>query len=63
VENVNRDDLRKRNAEMSISLQKHPTVIRNMTRSWVRRLIVKVTVHDDRFEVVFRSGVMVEVDG
>jgi len=61
VENVGRDDLRKRNAEMSIFLRKQPTVIKEYDEKLVRRLIDKVMVHEDRFEVVFRSGVMVKV--
>jgi len=63
LENIGRDDLRKRNAEMSIFLRKQPTVIKEYDEKLVRRLIDKVTVHEDRFEVVFRSGVKVEVDG
>ncbi len=63
VENAGRDDLRKRIAEMSILLRKQPTVIKEYDEKLVRRLIDKVSVHEDRFEVVFRSGVMVAVDG
>ena len=63
VENAGRDDLRKRNAEMSIFLRTQPTVIKEYDEKLVRRLINKVTVHEDRFEVVFRSGVTVDVEG
>jgi site-specific DNA recombinase len=63
VENAGRDDLRKRIAEMSIFLRKQPTVIKEYDEKLVRRLIDKVTINEDRFEVVFRSGVMVEVEG
>jgi site-specific DNA recombinase len=63
VETAGRDDLRKRIAEMSIFLRKQPTVIKEHDEKLVRRLIDKVTIHEDRFEVVFRSGVMVEVEG
>jgi len=63
VENVGRDDLRKRNAEMSVFLRKQPAVIKEYDEKLVRRLIDKVIVHEDRFEVVFRSGVIVEVIG
>ena len=61
VENAGRDDLHKRNAEISIFLRKQPTVIKEYDEKLVRRLIDKVTFYEDRFEVVFRSGVMVEV--
>ena len=60
LENAGRDDLRKWNAEMSIFLRKQPTIIKEYEKL-VRRLIDKVTVYEDRFEVVFRSGVMVDV--
>ena len=55
VENVGRADLRKRNAEMSIFLRKQPTVIMEYDEKLVRRLIDKVTVYENRFEVAFRS--------
>ena len=48
---------------MSIFLRKQPTVIKGFDEKLVRRLIDKVTVYEDRFEVIFRSGVMVDVDG
>jgi site-specific DNA recombinase len=49
-------------AEMSIFLRKQPTIIKEYDEKLVRRLIDKVTVDKDRFEVVFRSGVIVDVD-
>ena len=61
VENVGRDDLRKRNAEMSIFLLKQQTVIKEYDEKLVRRLSDKVKVYEDLYEVVFRSGVMVDV--
>jgi len=54
--------MRKRIAEMSIFLRKQPTVIKEYDEKLVRRLIDKVTVYEDRFEVVFRSGVASEVE-
>ena len=48
---------------MSIFLRRQPTVIKKYDEKLVRWLIDKVTVNEDRFEVVFRSSVMVEVDG
>jgi site-specific DNA recombinase len=48
---------------MSIFLRKQPTVIKEYDEKLVRRLIDKVTIHEDRFEVVFRSGIVVEVEG
>jgi site-specific DNA recombinase len=62
TENAGRDDLRKQIAEMIIFLRKQPTVIKEYDEKLVRRLIDKMTVFEDRFEVVFRSGVAVEVE-
>lgn len=62
VENAGRDDLRKRNDEMSIFLPKQMTVIKEYDEKLVRRLIDKVTIYEDQFEEMFRSEVMVEVD-
>lgn len=53
VENVGRIELRKRIAE----LRKQPTAIMEQDEKLIRRLIDKVTVYEDRFEVVFRSGI------
>ena len=63
ADNASRDELRKRIAEMSIFLRKQPTVIKEYDEKLVRRLIEKVTVSEDRFDVVFRSGVTVDVEG
>ncbi len=46
---------------MSFFLRKQPTVIKEYDEKLVRRLIDKVTVYEDRFEVMFRSGVSVAV--
>ena len=48
---------------MSIFLRKQPTVIKEYDEKLVRRLIEKVTVSEDRFDVVFMSGVTVDVEG
>lgn len=48
---------------MSISLRKQPTVIKEYDEKLIRRLIDKFTVYEDRFAVVFRSGVTVDVEG
>ena len=33
-----------------------------MMNCWLRRLIEKVTVYDERFEVEFKSGAKVDVE-
>ena len=62
VENANRDELRKRIADMSAFLQEQPTVIPSYEESLVRRLIEKVTIYEDKFTVEFNSGVSIEIE-
>ena len=57
LENVNRDELKKRIADKSTFLKKQPTALVQL----VRRLIEKVTIHEDKFTVEFKSSVTVEV--
>jgi site-specific DNA recombinase len=62
VENANRDELKKRIADMSTFLKEQPTTITEYDEQLVRRLIEKVTVYEDKFTVEFKSGVTVDVD-
>jgi site-specific DNA recombinase len=62
VENTNRDELKKRMADMSTFLKKHPITLTEYDEQLVRRLIEKVTVYEDKFTVEFKSGLMVDVD-
>jgi site-specific DNA recombinase len=61
VENANRDELRKRIADMSAFLKKQPTALIGYDEQLVRRLIEKVTVYEDKFTVEFKSGLTVDV--
>jgi site-specific DNA recombinase len=61
IENANRDELRKRMADMGAFLQEQPTEVAEYDEKLVRRLIEKVTVYEDRFTVEFKSGVKEEV--
>jgi site-specific DNA recombinase len=61
VENANRDELRKRIADMSVFLREQPTTITEYDEQLIRRLIEKVTVYEDKFTVEFKSGVAVDV--
>ena len=47
---------------MGIFLQEHPTALTEFNEPLVQRLIVKVTVYEDRFTVDFKSGVTVDMD-
>ena len=62
VENANRDELKKRIADMSAFLQEQPATITEYDEQLVRRLIEKVTVYEDKFTVEFKSGLTVDVE-
>jgi site-specific DNA recombinase len=62
VENANRDELKKRMADMSTFLKKQSTALTEYNEQLVRRLIEKVTVYEDKFTVEFKSGVTVDID-
>jgi site-specific DNA recombinase len=62
LENANRDELKKRIADMSTFLKKQSTALAEYDEQLVRRLIEKVTVYEDKFTVEFKSGVTVDVE-
>jgi site-specific DNA recombinase len=62
AENANRDELKKRIADMSTFLREQPTALTEYDEQLVRRLIEKVTVYEDKFTVEFKSGVTVDVE-
>jgi len=62
VENANRDELKKRMADMSTFLKKQPTALTEYDEQLVRRMIEKTTIYEDKFAVEFKSGVTVDVD-
>lgn len=62
LDNLGRDELRKRIADMSNFLQDQPTSLAEYDEQLVRRLIEKVTVYKDKFTVEFKSGVTVDVN-
>jgi site-specific DNA recombinase len=62
VENANRDELKKRIADISTFLRKQPTAITEYDEQLIRRLIEKVTVYEDMFTVEFKSGLTVDID-
>jgi site-specific DNA recombinase len=63
LENANRDELKKRMADMSTFLKKQSTLLTKYDEQLIRRLIEKVTVFEDKFTVEFKSGVAVDVEG
>ncbi|WP_416148941.1 recombinase family protein [Salipaludibacillus sp. HK11] len=62
VENAEREGKRQRIAEMIDYLNEQSSELDEYDEQLVRRLIEKVTVHDDRIEVEFKSGMSVGVD-
>ena len=62
LESANRDELKKRMADMSTFLKKQPTALTEYDEHLVRRLIEKVTIFEDKFTVEFKSGLTVDVN-
>ena len=62
IENANRDELKKRIADMSTFLRNQPTAITEYDEQLVRRLIEKVTVYENKFTVGLKSGMTVDVE-
>ena len=62
LESAGRDELKKRIADMATFLQGQPASIAEYDEPLVRRLIEKVTVFEDMFNVEFKSGVTVDVN-
>lgn len=62
TESAERNGLKKQIAEMREFLNSQTTEVSEYDEQLVRRLIEKVTVYDERFEVKFKSGVTVDVE-
>ena len=60
VESAEREGLKQRIKEMREFLEQQSTEVTEYDELLVRRLIEKVTVYDDRFEVEFKSGAKVD---
>lgn len=60
AKSAEREGLKKRIAEMREFLDSQPTEVLEYDEQLVRRLIEKVTVYDERFEVEFKSGMTVD---
>ncbi|CAI3297981.1 hypothetical protein [Enterococcus cecorum] len=62
LENIMRERKRQRIAEMTDFLNEQSYELEEYDEQLVRRLIEKVTVHDDRIEVEFKSGISIDVE-
>lgn len=47
---------------MSIFLKNQPPTLTEYDEALVRRLIEKVTIHEDKFTVEFKSGLTVDIE-
>ena len=61
-ESAKREGLKQRTAEMRKFLETQAAEISEYDELLVRRLIEKVTVYDERFEVEFKSGASLDVE-
>ena len=50
-----KDEIKKRIADMSIFLKEQPSIITKYDLASVKRLIDKVTIHERKFNVEFKS--------
>lgn len=62
AEGAEREGLKKRIAEMREFLSSQTTEVSEYDEQLVRKFIEKVTVYEERFEVEFKSGMMVDVE-
>lgn len=62
VENAEREGLKQRVKDMREFLDSQSIEITSYDEILVRRLIERVTVYEERFEVVFKSGAKVDVE-
>ena len=62
MESAEQEGLKQRIKEMREFLEQQSTEITEYDELLVRRLIEKVTVYDERFEVEFKSGAKVDVE-
>ena len=62
MDNINREEVKKRIADMDAFLREQPTSINKYDDQLVRRLIAKGTVYEDKFTVEFKSGATVDVN-
>ena len=63
IDSVTRDEQINRITEMHDFINKPPTEIDEYDETLVRRMIQKITVFEDHFNVEFKSGVDVEING
>lgn len=63
LDDAEKDGTRQKISDLKAFLDEQETQIVEYDEALVRRLIERITVHDDHFTVEFKSGVEVEVQG
>ena len=63
LDDAQKDGVRQKISDLKAFLDEQETQIAEYDENLVRRLIERITVHDDHFIVEFKSGVEVEVRG
>lgn len=59
---ANKEGVRQRMADMVEFLQSEPEEVTEYSESLVRRMIEKITVHDDYFMVELKSGIEITIN-
>lgn len=62
LDSASKDEVKKRMTDMNTFLKEQPTIITEYDETLVRRLIEKVTIHEDKFTVEFKSGLIVDIE-
>lgn len=62
VDSASKDEIKNRIVEMSTFLKEQHTLITEYDEVLVRRLIEKVTIHEGKFTVEFKSGLTVDIE-
>lgn len=63
LDDAQKDGVRQRISDLKAFLDEQKTMIAEYDENLVRRLIERITVHDDHFTVEFKSGLEIEVKG
>ena len=62
VDSASKGEIKKRIADMSIFLKDQATTLTEYDEALVRRPIEKVTIHEGKFTVEFKSGLTVDIE-
>ena len=63
LDDAKKDGVRQKISDLKAFLDEQETQVVEYDEALVRRLIERITVHDDHFTVEFKSGLEIEVKG